>query len=543
MKHKHARALKPLLTSTFLCFGLLIMTFSCQKDDSSIVSEEQKSESNSRLQIKQGLEVSQKAIAFINYRTNNSSFVAMNKNRIVLSETDIHSRETVMGTVKTDKEIVVINETNTKHTFNVKTIDQNENNIINLIIVETIDGIYEYFLKYTFEGKIPFTDKGYLNLSEFSGTIESFDNNGNQTGTLTILDGQIVDFAGRTDPCANEDGLWEGWDDYNDDNENGGTSGNGSSTEYEDTTSGNDNNSGNTSNNTSGSTGSGGCDIYYVDSDGERWELDEWSPDEGAESCCMYLVINCPQNEVIAEMVREDDDPCEVGMIGVIAEDVDDCLKLKEDITDLPVIKTRLHTIKVESENAEKGLRVDIDEGVYTPTEILDDNNGEAHINIKVNPFTVVVVHSHPPSENGYFAMFSGPDIIKMGENAKHVVNGVLQTVPRLDITHIVIADGRTFALRFDDAASVQTLIDIYDNKEKKNEFEEKLKSDFRSDTSGPPLHESTTTVEKQQAHIYNLLSKYNLNMSMYEANYSANGFINDWQKINKETLEKEPCN
>ncbi len=188
-----------------------------------------------------------------------------------------------------------------------------------MIVVETVDGIYEYFLKYTFEGKIPFTDKGLLDLSEFTGTIESFDNNGAQTGTLIVESGQVIDFTGRTDPCANTDGLWEGWDDYENDTEFGGTSGNNTSSDDEDTSSGNNDVANtNNSNSSSGSTGSSGCDIYYVDSDGERWELDEWSPEEGAENCCMYLVINCPQNEVISTMVREDEDPCEVGMVGVM---------------------------------------------------------------------------------------------------------------------------------------------------------------------------------------------------------------------------------
>ncbi|WP_028872850.1 hypothetical protein [Psychroserpens burtonensis] len=101
----------------------------------------------------------------------------------------------------------------------------------------------------------------------------------------------------------------------------------------------------------------------------------------------------------------------------------------------------------------------------------LEYNNGEAHINIPVDPYTVVIAHTHPPSEDGYYAMFSEPDITKMGEIVNHVENSFSQSVPTIDITHIVIADGKTFAIRFDDAASVQKLLDIYSDKDKKKEF------------------------------------------------------------------------
>ena len=112
-----------------------------------------------------------------------------------------------------------------------------------------------------------------------------------------------------------------------------------------------------------------------------------------------------------------------------------------------------------------------------------------------------------------------------------------------VDITHIVIAEGRTFALRFDDADSVQKLLDIYENQTKRDLFYKKLENDYLNDTTGPPLYTTATTVEKQQEHIYNLLSEYNINMSLYEANYDTNGFISDWQKINKEdTNIKELC-
>ncbi len=77
--------MKYLTKSSFLLLSFFVVFYACQKDDSSIIYDKQKSKLNSRLQIKQGSEVSQKALAFINYRTTNSSFVAIDKNRITLS--------------------------------------------------------------------------------------------------------------------------------------------------------------------------------------------------------------------------------------------------------------------------------------------------------------------------------------------------------------------------------------------------------------------------------------------------------------------------
>ena len=253
---------------------------------------------------------------------------------------------------------------------------------------------------------------------------------------------------------------------------------------------------------------------------------------QGENTDCLQADANgnCP-GDMTAVIIRGNDD--------------NDCKKLKEDITDVPLIKTRLHTMKVDGEFAEKGLRVDIHPttGKYTPTQVLNDNNATAHIKIPVNPYTVVIAHTHPPSDDDYYAMFSGPDIIKMGQIIKYVQSAFTQVVNPVEITHILIADGKTFALRFDDADSVQNLLDIYENKDKRKNFIKDLHDNYDSDNSGSPLHQSTTTIAKQQQHIFNLLADNNLNMSMYEANYNDNGFINDWQKINPETLQKENCN
>ena len=247
-----------------------------------------------------------------------------------------------------------------------------------------------------------------------------------------------------------------------------------------------------------------------------------------------------------------DDENCILDVNGECIKDIttpkvrpkneDKCKDLKEKITDIPIIKTRLHTMKVDGGNFEKGLRVDVNPntGEYTPTDILDNDNGTAHIRIPVNPFTVVIAHSHLSED--VFEMFSGADIFKLGEVISYVRSSLNPVVETNEITHILIADGRTFAVTFDNEASIQVLMDIFEDKTKRAKFKKRLDRSYNSDHSGFPLNELQTTIEKQQKHLYNLFSKFNLKLSLYEANYDSNGLIDNWQKINKDTLEKEPC-
>lgn len=82
--------------------------------------------------------------------------------------------------------------------------------------------------------------------------------------------------------------------------------------------------------------------------------------------------------------------------------------------------------------------------------------------------------------------------------------------------------------------------MNIYNNEKDITEFLRKLESDY--DDSGAPLYENTTTIDKQLEHIYNLISHYGLNMTMYKANTDANNRITDWKRINKENRNEEPC-
>ena len=147
-----------------------------------------------------------------------------------------------------------------------------------------------------------------------------------------------------------------------------------------------------------------------------------------------------------------------------------------------------------------------------------------------MNPFTEVVVHTHP--DDILYALFSGPDIIKMEEVVYYTTSGFKHVVNHKDVTHILIAENRTFALRFDDEQSALKLRDIYLNKDIQKEFIKELHDDYDDDNTGHPLYQSTTDIFKQIDHLYNLFEAYEINMSLYEANYDSNNRITTWDKI-----------
>ncbi|MFT5243172.1 MAG: hypothetical protein ACJA1H_000238 [Glaciecola sp.] len=203
--------------------------------------------------------------------------------------------------------------------------------LVNVIVVETQDIIYEYFKVYHFEGKIPYDKYKTIDLSQFTGRIETYNSNGNITGVIVIQDGITTGAGGDSTPCPEDDDVWDGWDDFwenlDDDNNN---SGGGNNDDGSNNTNNNDDDSNNSNTNDGGTSTSGGgdaelenvdaCDVYYVDTDGERWETDQWSPSEGADSCCMYLIVNCGEGNYSSTMMRtaEDEDPCGDGPVAIL---------------------------------------------------------------------------------------------------------------------------------------------------------------------------------------------------------------------------------
>jgi len=209
-----------------ISFCLLLFLCSCSDDEfKEIDQSENLLSTQSRVQIKRGSDVSKIAIDFIKTKTNNTFTVSSKKGSVKLNNSILSSKNDEFGTVDTSKEIVVVNEDNTKHTFKVITPSESLNTITNLIVVEKENNSYEYFLKYTFVGEIPRNEEtNTIDFSRFNGSIETFDADGTSIGFMTIESGIVIDDSGQLNPCLDDTST----EPTNDDNGNTGSNTGGS---------------------------------------------------------------------------------------------------------------------------------------------------------------------------------------------------------------------------------------------------------------------------------------------------------------------------
>ncbi|MBO3117897.1 hypothetical protein J4050_14165 [Winogradskyella sp. DF17] len=150
-----------------------------------------------------------------------------------------NARQSAMGEVDTSKEIVVVNENNTKYTYKVNTVEETSTSVTNIIVVDTGDELFEYFIKYNFDNEIPMHEAGVVDISRFTGTIETYNSEGQLTGVTEIVNGSVVNGSGTNTPCpddtsANDDPVGDdsdgtggaqgsvGDDDPNNPNDDGG---------------------------------------------------------------------------------------------------------------------------------------------------------------------------------------------------------------------------------------------------------------------------------------------------------------------------------
>lgn len=312
-----------------LKFFIILFFFSCSDDEFREVGQtENRAETDLRIQYKRGDQVSDFALNYIKKRTNNTFAVRSAKGSVILSTSSSFAKNSELGTVDTSKEIVVVNETNTKHTFKIINPNESLNTITNLIVVEKGESSYEYFLRYTFTGELPINEFGTVDFSKFNGTIETFNTSGNLIGSMTIENGTITDDQGQLSPCP--DDTQNPSDDTNDGSSSGGSD---SSAGIPD---GNDEQSSN------GGNGDPDTSAQFTDSDGDcglTWSYEQCGCGGGADGhppsgpgCCQGspLVIRDCNGTVIAQrnsgnattiFKRNATDPCGDGDVGVILTD------------------------------------------------------------------------------------------------------------------------------------------------------------------------------------------------------------------------------
>ncbi len=129
-------------------------------------------------------------------QTNVSVFESSNSSSSFARETS------EMGDIDTNNVIQVSNEDETikKYTFTVD--DYDHTTFINLIVVETSSDIISYFIKYS--PALDWLNNTNGNLSNFTGTIGLYDNDGVLKNTYTLESGDVTYATNSYDPC-NED--------------------------------------------------------------------------------------------------------------------------------------------------------------------------------------------------------------------------------------------------------------------------------------------------------------------------------------------------
>ncbi len=325
----------------------MLLLFSCDTDDfrDNDQQENKLTIPQPKVQYKRGNQVSQKAVNFIKMKTNNAFTIMQRKGTVMFSQNSFLNKSTELGIIDTSKEIVVHNETTTKHTFKVISPYQDSTTVINVIIVEKGDTTYEYFLKYTFNGEIPYNeDKTAVDFSQFSGTIETFDNNGEIIGSISVENSTIIDNTGNLTPCPTNDEP-EPSDDTNTSNTGGSDANtdNSSGTNEDEQQQYGDTYYDNTS------VGSGGELVDTNDDCGVSWAFTDCGCGPqfanghrpSGNACCrgsMMVMVDCNgvvqrNNTYDTPFTKRDTlDPCDDGDVGVILDVDDDCDTSKDDL-------------------------------------------------------------------------------------------------------------------------------------------------------------------------------------------------------------------
>ncbi|WP_281847649.1 hypothetical protein [Olleya namhaensis] len=196
--------LKNLLKCGILLFGISMFVVACQKDDDLLKVEDNLAKQNNGNQSHLRAVDMPMILDFVNKETNNTRQVIFDNNNINKAKQDYRNfnfsaRTTSgFGYIDTSNALVVESETVISYTF--KVVTKNLTNFINYIVVENKADLekYGYFMKYT-----PTTQwiESRLSLSSFSGTVDYYNENEDLQTSLTLTDGNIINFGDNEIPC------------------------------------------------------------------------------------------------------------------------------------------------------------------------------------------------------------------------------------------------------------------------------------------------------------------------------------------------------
>lgn len=196
--------LKNLLKCGILICGISLLIFACQKDDDLLKVDDNLAKQNNGNQSHLRAKDIPLILDFVKKETNNTQQVIFDDTNVNKAKQDYRNfnfsaRTTSgFGYIDTSNALVVESETVISYTF--KVVTKNLTNFINYIVVENKADLekYGYFMKYT-----PTTQwiESRLSLSSFSGTVDYYNENEDLQTSLTLTDGNIINFGDNEIPC------------------------------------------------------------------------------------------------------------------------------------------------------------------------------------------------------------------------------------------------------------------------------------------------------------------------------------------------------
>ncbi|MEM6516315.1 MAG: hypothetical protein AAF688_09040 [Bacteroidota bacterium] len=497
-------------------------------------------------------EIPEHILGYVGSKTKNTFRVEIVKNRIRLTDeiTNELGRETPLGTVLTNKVVQVYNEENTKYTFRV-TNPQNAMSIINLVVVDTADGIIEYFIQYAFDPsyEVPYLDDGGVDMATFTGGLTFYNNIGDMIGTFILVNGQVMQGAGRTSPC--DDNNTPPDDDDNEDEDSPGGGGPLGGNDQD----GDDDPNGDSANDNGNSSGAG--EFSNPDEDenscGFTWTYQcnggvsgPHQPDvnltlEGgmcsgaggqgnAATGIIIIEDTCTGNSVAFRGSQEPVDPC-AGEVGVLIElpieedpHENHCAELKK-LTDNAIIKNKLELLKLDAvDNSiknERGFSIKMTSSgeVSSPTKTAEVGG----ISYKAYPDLFGVAHIH--QAKGGNPMFSAMDLFALKKHADaYAYQGLGGDIISLPVYMLVTAHG-TYAVKINDENAIQAYLNAFPTfkKQKREHFD--LNKLYNKRTN--PVTGQTHTNPKLYEEV---LAKYiqNKGISLYKASQD----LTSWKEL-----------
>jgi hypothetical protein len=462
------------------------------------------------------------------------------------TNTNLFSRTTINGAIFDDDNILEVIDTlsNTNYTFRFTYPDTPLGEFYNLIVGKTPEGenITPYVLKYVSDdASLDMFVENNFDFHFFNGTVslykytDFFEQGSIFSKTTSIYNADTdtncppeYDENGDPIPCQTAGVIGGG---------SGGGSGDGSGP------SGGDSGSGSSGGGIIyGGPSGGGCTVDIVYESG----CIDHEPGGvcGGITNTTTITIFCPaSNRSFSYTTNSDCPSCPTGAdggVGVLTDDGSEppCKNLKK-LTDNPTnIATRFNELKNDPGNFEKGFRLEkVMNSINSQAGDMVNSANTHSVKIPTNALTFAIAHNHPNEDD--FLFFSGNDIL----NIVPIINNYVG--PGFDeaitFTLFLVANGQTYALKFDDMQSILNLQNIVSDSDIATNFINELIEKYEEDVNIE--QGQTTSINKQQRKLYDYLASKNINTTFLEATYDNNGFINGWEKINKQTLAKEPCN